>query len=238
MNVLKWFIDILLGWIIYFPKRFMLEMEKHIPLKEMNWNSVKEFFLVPKRRSELLPIENVNLDKILTASLFFGLAVLINENFILTCSLCQFFISVISSYFPGMIEMSHHSSMPQTVLLVLSFAYAIMPLFVLITLLRNRNIKYDQIDISSTRFIAGYLLVCIFLLFMTYISVQAEVSFLFFPEHTSKRLLDFILATPVGLTMWIWLITYLISEAIVAWIFMNIAIVKNFTKKDTKNEEQ
>ncbi|MDD3597380.1 hypothetical protein [Sulfuricurvum sp.] len=238
MNFLKWLVDIVFGWIMYIPKKIIQEMEKHIPLKEMNWNSVNEFFLVPKRRSGLLPIESVNLDRILIASLFFGLAVLINENFIATCNLCQFFIGIISSYFPGMIEMSHHSSMPQTVLFVLSFAYVNMPLFVLITLLRNRNIKYDQIDISSTRFIVGYFLACIFLLFTTYISVQAEVSFLFFPEHTSKRLLDFILATTVGLTMWIWLLTYLISEAIGAWIFMNIAIVKNFTKKDTKNEEE
>lgn len=236
MNFLKWLADILFRWIIYIPKKIIQNSEKFISIKEVNWNSVRDFLLVPKRRSGLLPIESVNLDRILTVSLFFGLAVLIKENFIATCNLCQFFIGVVSSYFPGMIEMSHHSSMPQTVLFVLSFAYAIMPLFVIITLLRNRNIEYDKINISSNRFIGGYFLVCIFLLFIAYISIQAEVSFLFFPEHTSKRLLDFILTTTVGLTMWIWLLTYLLSEAIGAWIFMNITIVKNFTKKDTKNE--
>lgn len=229
MNFIKWLAYILLGWIMYIPKKIMQKIQEYIQPKAMNWNSIKEFLFIQKQRSGLLPIENVNFDIIMFILLFFGLAILINENLIRTCNVCQLFIGVMSSYFPGMIEISHHSNMPQIVLFVLSFAYAIMPLFVLTIILRNRKIQYNQINISDKRFIYAYLYSSVFVSFIAYISVHPGILFLF-SEHSTKRLLDFILMTKIGLVMWIWLLTHLVSKAIGAWVFMNIAVAKKFVK--------
>ncbi|MDD2780868.1 hypothetical protein [Sulfuricurvum sp.] len=236
MNFLKWLMNILFGWILYVPKKIMQEIEKYFSFKAMSLNYVKEFLVMPKQGNGPLPIQSTNLDIILSATIFVILAVLINENFIASCLRCQTFIDFMSTYVTSMTEMSHHHTMPQIVLFELSFAYTILPLYILIFLFRNRNIRYDTVDTSSTQFIRGYFLLFAFLCFMTYISFHAAVLFLFFPEHQSQRLLDLIIQTKIGLSLWIWLLTYLTSKSFAVWLLMNVAIVKKINHEDIKNE--
>jgi|GEM_PF-1243318 len=223
MNFLKWILNILFGWIM------------DIPFQKMNWASVKEFLLVPKTPvGTILPVQKVYLDSIFGISIFLGLAVLINENSMASCSSCQSLIGFMSLFFPNMIEISHHSAIPQIVMFELSFAYLIMPLFISLFLLRNRNIKYNIIDISSRRFIFGYLLNLVFLCFVAYVSMQGNISFLFHPNSRligRAKLIDLFLQTKIGLSAFIWMLFSLTSSGLGVWILMNIVIVKNLIKK-------
>lgn len=230
MNFLKWLVNILFGWMLYVPKKIIQEVEKYIFFKDISLKGIKAFLFVPKVGG-LLSFKSYNIDYFITAFAFIILAGLIDEASIKSCVYCMSFIDFMNSYLHGIIEMSHHNFMPYTVLLVLSFAYAILPLFVLLLLFRNRRIDFDQIDISKDKFAFAYIAICIFLYFMFYISVNNDIGFLFHPNNR-ERLLDLMVKTNIGLSLWIWLLTFLVSVSISNWILMNVAIIKKLITKN------
>lgn len=232
MNFLKWFISILLGWFLYLPKKLFQNIEKHVDSIEFSWNSVKTFLNQSEQPNSLGSIKGfTHLDQLILLFFFLCPALIINESYVASCLECQSFIRFMSSLLPGILMMSHHSAMPQTVLLELTLAYSITPLLVLLFFFRNRDTKYDFIDTSSSRFTYFYLLSVIFLCFIAYISVKSDISFLFHP-HPRERFLDFILKTKIGLSFWIWLLTILTASVFARWVLINIEILKKLNKTE------
>ena len=127
MNFLKWLMDILFGWIMYVPKAIlrMWTKERDMDIKVTN-KAVEENRLFNKDFN----------DKYILTAFILILPLLLSEEYIEQCGLCQAFISLMSLCIPGINVMSKSSVIPQTVALEISIAWLMLFLVIVINLYR------------------------------------------------------------------------------------------------------
>lgn len=207
MNFIKWILIILYEKIIYLSQINHALFSSH----SSNKKNIKMY-------------KFYNLELILLLSLFIFIGFMIDEEWVNLSLYGQMFIQFMSSYLPGIKMMSRDSCIPLTTSFELSIAYAILPLmtFIFFYRVKNEKEKFMTVPLRQIIFI-NTLGICILFL-ISYISLQ-ETNFLFDPNKDS-RLLGLITQTNIGLSIFVWLVTWMISQLLGNVILMSQRILK------------
>ncbi|MDD2949872.1 MAG: hypothetical protein PHU29_03695 [Sulfuricurvum sp.] len=159
MNLLKWLINILFGWVMYVPKAILRVWahERERNLKESN-KMAEENRLFNKDFN----------DKYIFSALILVLPLLLSEDYIAQCGLCQTFIGFMSLWIPGISVMSKASVIPQMVAMEISIAWLMVFLAIVINLYRawwKKTLFIQQTNHTKHRMGKYFLGKIVFLIF-------------------------------------------------------------------------
>ncbi|MDD5387639.1 MAG: hypothetical protein PHQ22_10640 [Sulfuricurvum sp.] len=242
MNFFKWLIDILLGWIMYIPKKIWNQMSgmysRNVMPNGLSWREIKVFLNEPQK-SESRNINNLgfnNLELVVLFIFFLILSLVISEESVTRSVLSQSFIGFMSFLLPGIEMMSHDSDMPQIASLELSVAFVMIPFMVLLFFYRFRKIKECSKETFTSQFTSIYVFNILLSIFVIYVSLQKEPVFIFFDPYTKSRFAGYIAQTKIGLGILIWSGTWFVPELFGKTILVSWKIVKTLIKRIQKNE--
>jgi hypothetical protein len=209
-------------------------------VNQEEWDKIKEQI---KDRKEVAN-KHPRLRKIRKLILFFSLVIVplvplvVTENFVTTCVLCQWFIGVMSSWIPGVAVISHASVIPNIVALSVSLAWiSIFLLFVitLIPLLESKTDNYFIFFPNTTKFLIFMYLGGLFFMLME-LGLTGHFSFYHgtigvFDPDSRRNIPNMLIQSKIGLTFFIWIEIIFIAGIFLSWLMVNLQVFRNLIKK-------
>jgi len=207
MNFLKWILDIFIGFLMYVPKKILKILKNQ-------HNDICQYY---KRN-----VVSITLFAILL--LFSIPSLYVNEESIMACFSCQSFIQVMTSLFPGILAMSHHSEMPQLVLFELSIAYLTVPILIFLMFI----FRHKGVQTSGDKLRVAFIYGLIYLICATYISFY-DLPNLFLSDSDGGLFYP-VFHTRFGISFYIGVCTVFSSMMFAGFILVSIEMVRKFNK--------
>lgn len=221
MNFLKWLMDILLGWIVYIPKKII---RIKTPFQEIN-KMAEENRLFNKDFN----------DKYILTALILVLPLLMSESYIVQCGFCQSLISFMSSLIPGIRVMSKESIIPNTVALEISIAWVMIVIVVLVNLYRAWGLKIlfmKSSNIIKQQYVLSYLGLLTFLI----LEYSEYFSFFHGSMGIKSRKINFLLQHEFGVALLAYFEVMWLPMVLLGLILMSTEMLKNLGQKIQDNE--
>ncbi len=205
MNFLKWILIFFIVLFMYVPIKILQILKNH-------QDTIHQYY---KR--------NVTSIVLFVILLLFSIPSLyVNEKSIMACFFCQSFIKVMTSLFPGIFAMSHHSEMPQLILLELSIAYLTVPILIfLMFIFRHKGVQITGEKLSVAFFYGLIYLICIM-----YISFYDLPNLLL--SDSDSGLFYPVFHTRFGISFYIGVVTVFSSMMFASFILVSIEMVRKF----------
>jgi len=208
-------------------------------MNQEEWDKIKEKIRQNKHFGDKHP----TLRKVRKSILWFSLVLVplmplvLTENFVTACSICQWLIRVMSSWIPGIEVMSHASNIPHIVSLELSLAWiSILLLFIMLLILFSIDDESYFMFFPNSKWFLIFIYLGATLFLMIELGLIGHQSFYhgtigLFSPSSRHNLFNILIQSKIGLIIFVEIeIVYIIS-LLIGWIALNLQILRNLIYK-------
>lgn len=166
----------------------------------------------------------------------------LSEKFIATSAICQWIISIVSSWVPGIEVISQSSRIPQMVALEMSIGWLLVLLFIILNLYRALWIKRLFIRptyLSLRMFVFAYFGLIVFITMETsgFFSFYYGTVGIFHPDsNLFHNSINMLIQTKIGVLITGYIEVIWLQMILIGLVIFNVELVKKLTKRRLENE--
>jgi hypothetical protein len=164
------------------------------------------------------------------------LPIFLTEEFVSNCSLCQSFISFMSSWIPGIKVIAGATKISQIVSLEVSLAWVaiiVLSIVMLSIFFINKNFDSDIFG-NGKKFVFMYIIIGLFLAIEIGL-IKSNASFFYgtdglYDEDSRRNIVNYLIQSKIGLSFYIFTTIFIKMAILVSFIMMNIGLIKKLFK--------
>ncbi len=209
-------------------------------MNQEGWDELKEQIKNRQEVRDKHPLVNGIRKLVLLFSLVIIplIPLVVTENFVTHCALCQWFVRVMSSWIPGIAVISHASAIPNITALTVSLAWIGIFLLFIILFILLLGLETDNLFIffpNTAKFLIFMYLGGLFFVMME-LGLVGHFSFYhgtigLFDPNSKRNIPNMFLQSKSGVAFFIWIEIICIAGLFIGWLMVNLQVFRKLIKK-------